>query len=1107
MTSPPGSPPPLPLNWSQYNSDSNNASFAVTASPTNPALSGTKSISVTDLTGSGDISRAWLDQTMPADVQVSAAVYLNSSVPAQVIARGSNLDASGSGANFYAVQLSPGPTLTLVKDVNGTPTTLASVISTQWITGEWLEETLDVEGSTVRGQLFDPNTHEYLNSSGQWQSSQTWAMTVIDNSVTGPGVVGLGRPASYTGTATFDDFSVQAPAADQSFDATPVGSLPDNWSSYSSNGGDTIAVAVAPASPITPPSGPNALAITAVQSGDVARAWLTNDLSPDVSVSAYAYVEPTPSQVFARGSELYSTTPTYYAVEVSEGGVFQLVKVENGAQTVLGSVTSTSYFQDIWVQETLGLSGNNLYAQLYRPDTQQYMDSYGKWQSTPTWAFSMTDTSISGGGQEGVGRPTVQEYVDTNYFDDFTTAVGTDALDFDDLTSLPFGWHQWSSDQGYDSTYFAVAAAPDNTHFLSASNVLENTTGSVTSQLWNGSDYLTNAQVSVGMYLQNAGMQVIARATNLGSSTPSYYGLSVSPGEYGLSVALVRMYNGNSTTLAQISPLLTYVDNYFNDKWVQATLYVDGPSIRAQIYRADTGQYLNSEDEWQTDPTYALNFTDTDSEALTGPGFLGLVRSSGSGSSTDYFDNFAVAPLSVENTPPEVSIAVPNGTLTGTVTVTATPSSNFGISKVDFYVEDVADPSAPTILTHWEETAGASYNWDFDTTFVPPGTHMLVVQAYDEAGNIGEAKNSVTVSNNTTLTMPSFTPHQPNIGITELDYVQGDYETDGNSSLLQNVDVVVVDYTNLGDLAAIYNAYHYDQELIYTNVSNIYKGLLINWLNYAEQHAIDPEQAFYHVSVATPFTYSDAAGSTQPVDYFWGVYGYQNGSWSDLTYAAHSGTNNAVPFGNLSTGSVVGDTLNVGYTDEFREIDINLTQARSGGSYVLEYPTAVDSDGNPTAWATLTTISDTTNGLTTTGAGKIIFDPPSKWVPAVVDRDQTGSFPPPSNGFPPPRYYYVRFRTTAAFSTIPAANTVLGYNYTQAVDNNGTVTSTIPAFDYAADTNHDGYLDGQEYSHRSPGMDAYFAYQSRLFTYGSMRFVTNPSSPAFREWAINQYYP
>lgn len=1073
--------------------------------PAPPALSGSQSLSV--MSGSNgkstDVSRAWLNETMPADVQVSAAVYVNSLIPAQVIARGSYLNAPDNpppgtnGPSFYAVELasgSPGPVLTLVKDVNGSGlTTLATIQSPTYI-NNWLEVMLDVEGPTVRAQLFDPKAQEYLsnnNGTVQWQTTQAWVLTVIDNSVTGPGVVGLGRPSSYVGTVTFDDFSVQTPATDQSFDAAPVGQLPENWTSYASRSGATIAVA-APTNP-TPTSPPNALAITPVQSSDTDRAWLNTSLPADLSVSAETYLDTlTPAQIFARGSGLTTSSPTYYAVEVSRGLTVSLIKVVNGTQTTLGTpVTSTGYVQNIWVQETLGVIGNSLEAQIYRPDTQQYLTSQGGWQSTPTWAIqNVTDTSITGGGQVGVGRPvTAPLYLETTYLDDFTTATGMDAQNFDSSTSLsPSEWSQSSSNQ------FSVASVGLTGNYLSAANVLQSTGGSAAAQIWDTTQKLTNAQVSAGMYVSVVqGAQLIARGTNLGTSSPSYYGLSVTPTSYGLDVYLVRVNNGTSTTLAELSPLSTYAATYFENQWVQATLYVDGPSVRTQIYRADTGQYLNSEDMWQSAPAYALNYTDTSSSALTGPGNGGLARTAGS-SGTVFFDNFAVVPLSAENTPPSVSINVPGGTLSGPVTASATATDDTGISKVDFYVEDNPTSATPTIFTHWEETAGSSYNWNLDTTFVPNGTHWLVVQAYDDAGNMGEAMTSVTISNNTALSLPSGFPTHTNtsVGITELDY-EG---TAANQNLVQSyVDTVVGD--GQPDAGNIHSWDSSVQQLVYTNVSNIYLGELTNWLNYAEQNGIDPEQAFYHVSAATPWT-GDVGDSTKPVDQFWGVYAYQdvNGTWQwiDDTAAASDPTKTVV-FG--SSTSVAGETMNVAYTDKFREIDVKLTTDGSGGSYVLEYPSAVDSLGNPTTWSTLTTqgnnLSDGTNGLTQSGT--ITFDPPSNWVPAVVDSSS-------SNGIT--RFYYVRFRSTTPFSTIPVASTILGYDYTHSQINGDNTTSlTIPAFDYAADKDGDGYLNAQEYANRAPGMDAYFAYQGRLFSqYGPMRFSTNPSSPDFRQWAL-----
>ena len=111
-------------------------------------------------------------------------------------------------------------------------------------------------------------------------------------------------------------------------------------------------------------------------------------------------------------------------------------------------------------------------------------------------------------------------------------------------------------------------------------------------------------------------------------------------------------------------------------------------------------------------------------------------------------------------------------------------------------------------------------------------------------------------------------------------------------------------------------------------------------------------------------------------------------------------------------------------------------------------------DGTPTAWAPLTTISDGTAGLTK--SGQIIFDPPVDWVPASV------------NGTA--RLYYLRYRTLTA-GTAPVATTLLGRDYVNA---NGGTSGVIPAFDTAADLNHDGYLTDAEYARRAPGKDARF---------------------------------
>ena len=59
---------------------------------------------------------------------------------------------------------------------------------------------------------------------------------------------------------------------------------------------------------------------------------------------------------------------------------------------------------------------------------------------------------------------------------------------------------------------------------------------------------------------------------------------------------------------------------------------------------------------------------------------------------------------------------------------------------------------------------------------------------------------------------------------------------------------------------------------------------------------------------------------------------------------------------------------------------------------------------------------------------------------------------------------YVRFRVTAGTAAQgPELKTVFGRDY---VERGGTFSGVIPAFDYAADANDDGYLNDAEYANR-----------------------------------------
>jgi hypothetical protein len=398
------------------------------------------------------------------------------------------------------------------------------------------------------------------------------------------------------------------------------------------------------------------------------------------------------------------------------------------------------------------------------------------------------------------------------------------------------------------------------------------------------------------------------------------------------------------------------------------------------------------------------------------------------------------------------------------VSISATATDNVGVVRVVLAVDG----------TQRAVSTAGPYQWTLDTTTLSNATHTLEVIAYDDAGNAAQAEVVVTVSNPNALPQPTFTQHYPNIRIAELAYQGTPIGTVEDQLLSKSVDLVISAPSEVSTIAAVAPQ---TPQLLYTNVSTLYGSLLTDWLAYANAHGLNPEDAFYHVSQAT--AYSGTSPSSQPVEWFWSVARGSGLSSTDLTGQARRTSTGGVTFG------ASGQSVVVGYTDPFREIDIALqSAAASGWTATLEYPTAVDASGNPMAWATLNTLADTTSGLTR--SGQILFDPPTNWKMASINGSAL--------------LYYVRFRTTAG-GTAPVALSILGADYTNA---GNSTSGVIPAFDYSADLNHDGYLDNAEYAKARPGYTARFAYQSRAIygSYGEERFATNPSQTDFRTWVI-----
>jgi hypothetical protein len=859
--------------------------------------------------------------------------------------------------------------------------------------------------------------------------------------------------------------------ATESFDTTSPGNMPAGWAQWSSDNSIDFAVESGQAV-----SNPNGLAISSGTSRLVAQAWQIASEPATVQVSSNVLVNSLiPVQILARGSKLGTATPSFYALAITRGLEIDLVRTVNGNATTLASLKSANWFSDHWVRLTLSVNGTMLQASVVRLDTGQYLNSSGQWQTSPAWALTVNDNSslglaaavggntmltggptqgaspLSGGGLVGLGRPS--SYAGTVIVDDFsatTAAMSGQSESFDTTSpgSLPTNWAQGSSD---GSTVFAVSSS----QALSAPNGLNATalTSRVAAQAWLQTLQPADLQVTSAVYLNSViPAQVLGRGSGLGTTTPSFYAVAVSR---GLEVDLLRTVNGVTTTLATLTSA-----NWFSDQWVRVTLSLSGTTLKAQVFRTDTAQYLNGSGQWQATPVWALTGTDS---TLTAGGLVGVGRPS-SYVGTLTFDDFAIAPPGGIQQAPSVSFLSPASgtTLSGQATITASASAADAIAHVDFYVDGAMHATVTT----------APYTWNFDTTTASNGTHTLMAKAYDLAGNVGQGSISVVTNNSTALPRPVIPQHLANIRILELDYgsALGSTET----QLLQtSVDAVVASGPLSSQIQAVAPG---TPQLTYTNLTNLYGPLLTSWMAYASANGLNPESAFYHVAQATPF--SGTSPSSQPVNWFWTVSLTGTGTAQDLTARADGSLAGGVSFGG------VGQAINIAYPEQFNLINLSLsTPAASGWSAVVEYPSAVDTSGNPTAWSALTLNSDTTNGLHQ--SGQIGFDPPSNWKIATVN----GSAP----------MYYLRYRTLTS-GTAPVATTILADDYVGA---NGGKSGVIPGFDTSADLDHDGYLNNAEYANRKPGMNARFLYQSRAFygSYGQMRFATNPSDSGFRAWA------
>ncbi|MFL5328440.1 MAG: hypothetical protein ACJ8C4_05955 [Gemmataceae bacterium] len=202
----------------------------------------------------------------------------------------------------------------------------------------------------------------------------------------------------------------------ETFDAVALGVLPGGWAQWSSAGTNSFGTSSA-----QPYAGPNGLTSNSL-SNVTSRTWQTNTMPADTSVSSAVFAGTLiPTELIARGQNLASNTPTFYAASVVRGVNVQIIKSIGGTRTVLASLQSISYVSQVWLKVSLVLAGNQIQTEIYNAATGQYLNSARNWQSTQAYALTVTDSSITAAGQIGINRPA--SYADPVYVDNFAALV------------------------------------------------------------------------------------------------------------------------------------------------------------------------------------------------------------------------------------------------------------------------------------------------------------------------------------------------------------------------------------------------------------------------------------------------------------------------------------------------------------------------------------------------------------------------------------------------------------------------------------------------------------------------------------------------------------
>ena len=832
--------------------------------------------------------------------------------------------------------------------------------------------------------------------------------------------------------------------AGESFEGIAAPKLPTDWATWSNDGEPQFIT-----SKLTALSGTNSLASLGSASNSSRlwnRATYPGDYGAALSLRAGAAIR---MDVLARGSQLDSTRPSYLAAEFSGARSLELLEVRDGIARSLGRVNSVESVSGKWLRIALRPVGEWAGVSVQRIDTGAYLKSDGTWQAAEVEAIRVKTTLPSGEGAIGLGRRAGASGM--AFVDDFAVLAPpgvNEAFDTTIPSKLPENWNSWSNNQ---PKAFGVGTG----RVLSPTQSLASNGLSTTlSRAWLGSAIAADAGASVSVYADNLiPSGVFIRGSQLDTARPTYYSLSVTR---GLKVQLNRVVDGTETVLATLRST-----EYVSGKWIRLTLVAEGNKLRALVVRTDTNQWLDADGTWGANPEQALEVSDSQ---IAGGGFVGVERGRLVAGPV-WFDDFAIRPAKSVGPALTLSASQSGPLFTGVVSFLAsTPPGT--VNRLEFRREGIVRANE----------IGSSLRYTLDTGTLTNGRHEVTARAIDRDGNSSTQTIIFNVFNENTPTpsRPTGVKKYTHIRLAQLAYSGNPAGTFELNLAKNSLDLII---PNPRYLQAFENASPDTTKVVYTNLSNVYGSLLTDWNAYADANRTSREQAFYHVAQATDFT--GASPSSLPVTYFWNVQRI-DGVPTDLTVEARGTREKGVPLGGAGTSLVLG------YVERFRELSFKFTKAaQAGWSGVLEYVSAVNADGSPAAWKTLSVLQDGTGGYRTNGA--ITFDPPADWVSSKVAGGTQ-------------QLHQLRVRTLGgSASQAPEARSILGRDYVQA---NGRAAGVIPAFDTEADKNRDGYLSDGEYENRRSGFDARFEYESRLFYpyYGQMRFAVNPTSIAVKQW-------